>query len=215
MFYDVHSHISKESIDIQKIVSWDFNRQPKPFAKYFSIGIHPWWIDQNWALSLQELPSLLNANVVGIGETGLDRFRGVDILTQELVFRKHIEISEIYCLPLIIHCVKSYDILLKNHKIYKPKSPWIVHGFRGKLEIAKSLWTKKIYTSFGDSLLYSEQNRNVFQQAPMEQVFFETDDSHKNLIDIYIAGSIIKNLNLESIKAKIKVNISNVFKGKL
>lgn len=115
-----------------------------------SVGLHPWRVDEHW----QELVEQVRAdaampNVWAIGECGLDSLQGCDMKTQEAAFRAQIAVAEAVGKPMVIHCVRAFDQLLRIHKECQPRMPWIVHAFRGKPELAKQLMAKGMLLSFG------------------------------------------------------------------
>ena len=101
----------------------------RPHGTY-SVGIHPWDTTAPAAADFDTVARLASLpQVVAIGETGLDRLRGADIATQELLFEQHIQLSETLRKPLIIHCVKAWDILLELHRRHRPSMPWGGSGY--------------------------------------------------------------------------------------
>ena len=142
----------------------------------FSVGIHPWYID-NWELQWEALvPLAKHPNCWAIGECGLDKNIATPLPLQQEIFLKHIHLAETLELPLIIHCVKAYFEVIHLRKITKSKQLWILHGFRKNLKIAQECITHGIALSFGTPLLYSPQLQEVFQNIPREYRFFESDD---------------------------------------
>lgn len=140
----------------------------------FSVGLHPWDTATSTDLDagLERLAALASApQVVAIGETGLDRLRGADIATQSTIFGRHIELSEQLGKPLVIHCVKAWDILLELHRRYRPSMPWGVHGFRGNPTLASQLLDKGFYLSLGEHF-----NAATAAIIPDDRLLIETDD---------------------------------------
>lgn len=134
-----------------------------------SVGIHPW----NAALADDDAWHRLeiwcqDSRVVAIGEAGLDKARGPELDIQLETFRRQANLAERLNIPLIIHCVRAYDLLLG---IKRPKgSQWIIHGFRGKPELARQLLDAGIDLSFGR--LY---NPETFASIPSHRRYHETD----------------------------------------
>ena len=84
---------------------------------------------------------------IAIGECGVDRAIETSIELQQTIFEQQIELAEQVQKPLIIHCVKAFDILLFLKKKYKITVPIIVHGYKNKPEQLKQL-DKCWYKSF-------------------------------------------------------------------
>ncbi len=112
-------------------------------------------------------------------DLGLDRLRGADIKRQEQLFARHILLSEQLRKPMIIHCVRAFDRLLHMHREYRPRQLWIVHGFRGKPQLASQLIDNGIAISLGER--FNPQTANII---PEDHLFFETDESLLPIQDI-------------------------------
>ena len=148
-----------------------------------SVGLHPWDVADDWKKQIERLRlDLQLPNVVAVGECGLDAVKGPDMNLQTEAFSAQILLAEEYGKPLIIHCVRAFDKLLQLHKKYNPQSLWIVHGFRGKPQLAEQLLSSGIRLSFGvhfntATLAYVRQSGIPFYR--------ETDDEMGvNLRDI-------------------------------
>ena len=160
---------------------------------YYSVGIHPWSPDKSLMEKICEYASL--PTVLAIGETGLDKITAKNIddfnIQQEL-FTEHIILSEKVEKPLIIHCVKAWEELLRMHKTAKPLMPWIIHGFKGKAVLAEQLLNAGIYLSFGVT-----HNTDSLKAAwDKQRVFAETDDTNADIRDIY--KDIANKLNIST-----------------
>lgn len=138
---------------------------------HFSVGVHPWDTatdaDFDTVARLAAMPQ-----VVAIGETGLDRLRGADIDTQAALFERHIELSEQLRKPLVIHCVKAWDMLLELHRRHRPAMSWGIHGFRGNPRLARQLLDKGLYLSLGEHF-----NPATAAIIPPDRLLIETDES--------------------------------------
>ncbi len=146
-FYDVHTHqIYTEDNDdpyhscIFDVYSLEFEVAKELHQRHsFSCGIHPWYSEdsETQMAYLTEIAS--DSRIVAIGETGLDKLKGPSLEVQIPVFKKHIELSERLGKPIIIHCVKAWEELLRVKKESNPTQPWVIHGYRGKPELTKRL----------------------------------------------------------------------------
>lgn len=148
-----------------------------------SVGLHPWHVDDTWQQQLEHLrQDLLLPNVVAIGECGLDMVKGPELSLQQAAFEAQILLAESHHLPLIIHCVRAFDQLLQLHKKYNPQQLWIVHGFRGKPQLAQQLLARGIRLSFG--VRFNPATLELARQSGIP-FYRETDDEMGvNLIDI-------------------------------
>ena len=138
----------------------------------YSVGVHPWWTAEECLDILIEGVRFwtLHPQVVRIGECGLDKLKGGAIDVQERVFIEQVELSERLKKPLTIHCVKAFDRLLGLRKQLRPTQCWVIHGFRGKSELAHQLLAAGCDLSFGT--LYNEA---AFNLCPPDRRYRETD----------------------------------------
>ena len=175
---------------------------------YYSIGIHPWDVAaQDWDILIDLLlKSFPNHQIVAIGEAGLDKLTETPLSFQQQAFERQISLSEEKELPLIIHCVKAMEQVLAIHKHYRPKQPWIWHGFRGKPEQAEQLLNHGFYLSFGEH--YSEE---AMKFVPDDRLFLETDDSVLDIEEILRRAAEVRGREVETLRATIRKNIQKVF----
>ena len=136
-----------------------------------SVGVHPWnaerVTEETWA-RLERW--LADGRVVAIGEVGLDKLRGGETAVQLAVFERQIELGKRHGLPLVIHCVRSWDSLLAARGRHADSGQWIVHGFRGKAALAKQLLGAGMDLSFGKL-----RNEEAYECVPAERRYHETD----------------------------------------
>lgn len=221
-FINIHCHNDTpgtcrqlRSLDISQIVENPtlLSSQLAPQHK-LSIGIHPWFINpQHIEQSLLHLQTLCkNPNVFSIGECGLDKCIQTDLSLQIDVFSRQIDLAERLGKPVIVHCVRAFNELLQLHKQLHPTQPWIVHGFVGKKELAKSLVKQGLYLSFGKALLNQHSHASSALQAiPLEQIFLETDDSAYEISEIYVAAAKILGLDQTTLQRQLVANFERVF----
>ena len=150
-------------------------------GQLYSVGIHPWESDRNipaeeWS-ELENIASL--PNVVAIGEAGIDKIKGGALFQQIIVFKRQIDLSEKLGKPLIIHDVKSHDVIVGLKRNIKPKQNWMVHGFRGKPSVARMLTNEGIYISFGEKF-----NSETPSSIPENLILAETDESSLTIEEI-------------------------------
>lgn len=187
---DVFSYVSKEKEGL------------------FSVGLHPWQVDAHWREKVERIlrPALALSQVVAVGEVGLDRLSGGDMQHQQEAFEAQVLLAEEYGKPLIVHCVRSYDLLLGLHRRLHPEVPWIVHGFRGKPELASQLLHRGIYLSFGEH--YHEEALRI---CPSDSFFIETDDSGVDVGDLYFRAASLRGVPVEALVQQVKRNFSRLF----
>ena len=151
-------------------------------------------------------PVYENEVSLGCEEYGMDRRWESPLSEQEAAFRLHVEESERKAKPLVIHCVRTLEEILRVRKEMHPRQPWVMHGFRGKPQQLQSLVSAGIYVSFG--LHY---NRESLQLCPLEMMFLETDDEALPIEPLYKEVAQIKGISVDALKLKIWENANKLF----
>jgi TatD DNase family protein len=181
----------------------------------FSIGIHPWYLeDIDLKTQLLELELLLKRNnIIAIGEIGIDKVKGATIEKQIEAFEKQVLIAEKLQKPVIIHCVRAWTELLESRKRLKPTTPWAIHGFRGQSELAKMLLNNGLYLSFGpETLNASEGLQEAIRSTPLNRIFIETDEADVSLKYLYTTVSKIKSVTFRDLNEQINYNFAEFFR---
>lgn len=214
MFVNLHTHILSNSSNTLEIKNIDNVAEFTAPTNYYSVGIHPWKINENTYKSEIEIVKKLaiKKNVIAIGECGLDKLINIDFKIQDLVFRSQIILAEQVQKPLIVHCVKAFDELIRIKKELKISVLIIVHGFNNKKEIAAQLLKNDIYLSIGKALLNENSNasKNI-SSLPIEKIFLETDDADVSIKSIFEAAAKQLQIDLEVLKQQIHTNFKKVF----
>lgn len=167
-FRDIHTHRLDAGDDC--IINLPLH-VTLPDSGYFSVGIHPWDTENATDADIGEIERLAaDPRVVAIGETGIDMLRGASVEKQREIFERHIELSERLGKPLILHVVKAFPEIIRLRRLHKPRQRWIVHGFRGKPELARELLHHGFDISIGQ--VYNPAAAAII---PPECLFHETD----------------------------------------
>ena len=215
MYYNLHTHKATGQPDIFELV----NQYPQEFdAKIlkYSIGIHPWHIAENRIEEDFKIieEQLLDKNCLAIGECGLDKRTEVPFDLQEAVFRKHLALAEKFQKPVVIHCVASFQEIIKIKNEMNVCVPMIIHGFSKKQELAKQLLDNDFYLSFGKYLLRNPELESVFQSVPNDRFLLETDTVEEKIQEVYQVASRYKNIALNSLKDTVETNFRTIFSEK-
>jgi TatD DNase family protein len=219
MFTDIHTHLRKNSLKKKCIINFfpfELDKDTLCQEAYFSIGLHPKYISNKKLTSYLEKTEKLSIldNAVAIGEIGLDRYYP-NFNLQEEVFEKLLILAEKQDLPVIIHCVKAYSEIIHFRKKYN-KTPWIIHGFRGKKELCFQLINHDIYISFGAALQNPATSLiETVKDIPLDKVLFETDETKVDIKDIYKAFADIKNIFLNELELKVSKTTKYIFGEKI
>lgn len=180
--FDTHTHTLRENA----LVNLDPVSPPAdgavwPQPPYFySVGIHPWNASRVTPADVGRLRSLaFHPRVLAIGETGLDTVHRAapgapvpDLGQQMSLLKVHIALSEQTGKPLILHVVKRFSEILALHRACNPSQPWIIHGFRGKPELARQLLRAGFRLSYGE-----KANPASVAVTPVDRLLLESDES--------------------------------------
>ena len=193
---DIHTHNRYATAAI-------FNSPHYCADRIISLGIHPWDIDSDWRERFRTIEETAkHSNVVAIGECGIDKMKStasIDIQTE--AFIAHALLAEKLHKPLIIHCVRAYDEILSAHKKISPQQTWIVHGFRGKPQLATQLVNNGLCISLGEQF-----NPESAASIPGERLFVESDKSRMPLDEIYARIAAARKQPIETMTAQISGN---------
>lgn len=162
-------------------------------GQFYSAGIHPWdTIEPITEETFSQLEILArDPQIFAIGECGVDPGKGGAMFRQLQILKRQIDLSEKLRKPVILHCVKSADIILGLKRDLQPTQPWIIHGFRGKPALARQLTEKGIYLSFGEKF-----NADTVMMMPPNLLLAETDESILTITEIIEALNVAANRDL-------------------
>lgn len=202
-FFDTHAHIGliyddpieqlrviqqAKQAGVTRIVSinnslHDFTRVYNSLKSvsgiYHAVGVAPSEVTNpgtDWYHQIED--SLKLANVVAVGETGLDYYKQFgDKRSQIELFIQQLEIAQKHNLPIIIHNRDAgkdvYEIL--SQRI--PDAGAILHCYSENADYAKKCKDMNVYFSFAGNLTYRNA-RNLHEtimNIPLERVLLETE----------------------------------------
>lgn len=212
IFINLHTHKFSNLSDVIEVVNqypWEFDAS----IPNYSIGIHPWYINENRLasdLKLIEL-KLQEKECLALGECGLDRRIEIPLKLQISVFKQQLEIVKQSNKPIILHCVAAYDEAIAIKKEMKIENPMIIHGFSKNEQVAKSLLNNGFYLSFGKYLLRNPDLEKVFTFATENQILLETDTIEESIYQVYEKAALVKGISIEEMKAIVFTNFSKIF----
>lgn len=213
-YINIHTH--RETDDRNEIVIHNYildsDRQGEGVTtnekEFFSIGIHPWYIPQHPEQSLEQLSHLSTHHLCqAIGEVGLDKNATTDMVVQQDIYIQQLKMASAQNLPIIIHCVKAWNEIMAIHSTYHPDIPCIIHGFRGKPQLAESLLNAGFYLSFG--FHFNEESIRI---CPPHRLFLETDEDTRPINELYEIVSNIRKCSVEELKIQCFNNLRNLNK---
>ena len=212
MYFDIHTHHFKNLPNVSSIENISSDFASIQSDRKVSLGLHPWYLKaESWQDDFAVLRRYAErAEVLAIGECGLDRICEIDFDLQTLVFDKQIQLAEALRKPLIIHCVKAFSECLA--KLKNVNVPVIFHGINNKLSTVQPVIDGHYHLSFGKALLSSnEAIQYTFKKTPLTQLFLETNDTEIDIREIYKLAAQIKNIEEKEIVLQLERNFITVF----
>jgi TatD DNase family protein len=200
IFVDIHTHNYTKS-DAIAIRNLTFSEAENLFSSdedgLFSVGIHPWFAPEYFHEQIARMENWITSqHFFAVGECGLDKNSNVPLSLQQTVFELHIKLSEKYGKPLIVHCVGFFNELLEMKKRLSPCQLWIIHGFRGKPQLAQQLLHAGCTLSYG--AYFNPQSVRI---TPSGKLFVETDESNLTIENIYQQIAVTKGCDVEELNA--------------
>lgn len=168
-------------------------------------GIHPWDATEEFVL-----PDFASCDI--IGETGLDHASKVDKLTQERLFRAHLEAAERLHKPVVLHVVKAFEPTINILAEYNLEGV-VFHGFIGSTQQVTEALKRGYYLSFGERSLRSTRTLGAIASTPLERLFVESDDNAElDIATLYEAIAKIKELTIEELAEQTTKNYKRLIK---
>jgi TatD DNase family protein len=146
-----------------------------------AFGVHPWYLPEgqtssNWLGPLEErLQAWPHA---WVGEIGLDRTAGPDLVLQEAAFEPQLALAGRLGRVCTLHCRRTWDRL--NWYLARRKHrevPVVLHSFSASWPVADELLHLNAWFSFSGALTRTRNLRlpEVFKALPRDRVLLETD----------------------------------------
>ena len=139
-------------------------------------GIHPWYgVD----FALDEVKEfLLRSGTVAVGEIGLDFSPDRPPAGEQLeLFQSQLALAAELGLPVLIHCRKAHEQLLKTLAGFKGRVSGVLHSFSGGRELALRFIELGFHIGFSGSVTRSNAKKYHKTAAgiPLESILLETD----------------------------------------
>ena len=215
-YIDIHTHgsiINAGVYAVENLMAHEIRMPGEIPAQPCTYGIHPWHLTRETIerLTGNVYSVVASPNLIAIGEAGFDKLRGPDNKIQIRAFEAQVIISEEIGKPLFIHCVRAWDELLPAHKRLRPKMPWLIHGFRGNMELAKQLLSKGMYLSFWFDFVMRPESAKLLRSLPRDRMFLETDGADTDIRSIYkkVAGDL--DISVDELKKVLYKNFYEFF----
>lgn len=151
---------------------------------YPSVGIHPNYAAQAAAGDWERVEQLSrDATAVALGETGLDRhWDHTPWEMQQDYFGRHLRLSRLTGLPLIIHTRDCNVEMLATLRAAAADGPLhgVMHSFTGDAAMAAACLSLGLYISFAGMATFkkSADLREVAANIPADRLLIETDSPY-------------------------------------
>lgn len=178
--------------------------------RWNSVGIHPWTAELYTIDSVvSQFERLRTDQTIAVGEVGVDAWRGGDLEHQYQLFVAHAQLAEELNLPVIIHCVRAWEWILKACREVQPQQKWIYHGFNKKNLLKQVLDCPHMMISIGE--LGKQLDLTWIKDIPDDRLLLETDTANVDINSIYEMISITKAISLQDLQKQIHTNFTNTF----
>lgn len=141
-------------------------------------GMHPMYIQVHREAHLADLRAQIEAwRPPAIGEIGLDLFvPDLDFVTQEYFFVEQLKIARDFDLPVLLHCRRANDQILKQLRRFKLKGG-IAHAFSGSRQQAETYLKLGFKLGFGGAFTWTRATnlRALAADLPLDALVLETD----------------------------------------
>lgn len=216
-YIDIHVHGGSSAPGLfllESLMAHEHKEPDNTEGIAYTCGIHPWFLNTiNQESQLEEVKKVtLHSNIIAIGEAGFDKLRGPSYKLQADVFEKQVLISEELGKPLIIHCVRSWEELVTSHRKTKPEQPWMIHGFRGKIQLAEQLIARGFYLSIWFEFVLRPESAELLKALPRNRFFLETDGADVDIRNIYRKVSDDIGISIDELKALLFSNFLEFFR---
>ncbi|MFH0853109.1 MAG: TatD family hydrolase [bacterium] len=157
---------------------------------YAAVALHPIHIVDEEFDDLEYLKLAKQPEVVGIGETGLDKFRIYAVSEGEeeaifakqiKVFKQHLEVAEAVNKPVIMHCREAYQEQLEVIMARGLKVKSVIHCFIGNREQVGGFLDFGSYVGFTGIITFKNvepELLDVVKETPLDKILIETDSPY-------------------------------------
>lgn len=150
---------------------------------YGMIGLHPEDVKADYNEVLDRMYAELKANTkewIAVGEVGLDYYWSREFEKEQLeAFERQVKWSIETRLPLMIHCRKAQNEMVKILRKYKEELPGgVFHCFTGnEIEARELLEFERFCLGIGGVLTFKKSNlpQTLPAVVPLERIVLETD----------------------------------------
>ena len=203
---DIHTHRlpAVPGTAVVSVCPTDFRPAP---GHLYSVGLHPWRLSEEGQTTDVLEAAIRHPQVVAVGEAGLDRLAQAPLQEVQIpLFEAQARLADERGLPLVIHLVRCTAELLASRRRLRPQVPWVVHGFRGKRELAAELLRHGLCLSFGE-----HYHPEALRAVPPGRMFLETDESSVPISTLCERASTLLGSPVQSLRQTLAENAAKCF----
>lgn len=156
-----------------------------PGYAYPMLGLHPEEVKADWSQVLDEMHAILlsREDFIAIGEVGLDYYWSREFEKEQLsAFERQVEWSIETRLPLMIHCRKGQNEMVRLLRGYERELPGgVFHCFTGNQHEAEELLSfDRFVLGIGGVLTFksSHMREDLPAVVPINRIVLETDSPY-------------------------------------
>ena len=215
-FWDFHTH-NPGKRNIFNLNYLSSKNTPKfNYIQPITLSAHPWDSDRfnfsEFVSSYEYVQSREDLKIVGIGEIGLDRLRGAPIRDQISQLGELASFSSEAGLPMVFHCVKSLEDILKVLNDQSVTKTCLFHDFNGSSQMIDRVIQMGHLIGVGRSIFRGNSRiMKSFSNISLDHVLLETDDLNIEIGQIYSKVAEIKNITVDQVRLKMIRNSAKIF----
>ncbi len=211
---DFHSHLNDERFkdDVDEVVKRAINEGLKiivvagydiPSSEaaislssrfdmvYATVGLHPYEAENFTSREIEHIESLSKEKkVIGIGEIGLDYFRGPkNIEKQKELFRIQIEVARKSGKPVVLHVRDAFEDVF-GEVIRSNDINFVFHSFSGGVkDMERIARYKHLFVSFSGMITFVKRVEDAAKVAPTDRTLVETDSPYLSPVPVRVRGT--------------------------
>ncbi|HCN52245.1 MAG TPA: hydrolase TatD [Prevotella sp.] len=178
------------NIDLKSLETVLATCRDYPGYAFPMIGLHPEEVRSDWKEVLAAMKGILDADqksahpsFIAVGEVGLDYYWSREFEKEQLeVLEEQVKWSIEYQLPLMIHCRKGQNEMLRLLKPYEKELPGgVFHCFTGnEKEAAELLHFDRFVLGIGGVLTFKKSHlpEVLPRVVPLNRIVLETDSPY-------------------------------------
>jgi len=219
------------AIDLKSVDSVLETCSRYPNYAYPMIGLHPEEVRSDWKSVLATMRSMLRTNhdFIAIGEVGLDYYWSREYEKEQLeAFEEQVRWSVETRLPLMIHCRKGQNEMVKLLRRYESELPGgVFHCFTGNEKEAEELLSfERFMLGIGGVLTFKKSHlpEVLSSIVPLDRIVLETDSPYmasvpmrgkrnESAFVVYVIAKMAEcySVSAEEVAQRTNTNVAKVF----